>query len=66
MVLGIKGKGLGVMEGRRLSACWGEITEFLRNDPNAVTGYLRKDQDLQLQTERLLLYFRVLWKNRNN
>ncbi len=44
---------MGGMEGRRLFSLVGrEIEEFLEKDPAAVTGYLRRGQDLQVQMER--------------
>jgi len=54
---------LGVMEGRKLFSLVGreygykgkEITEFLRNDPDVVTIYLKKGQDLQVKLESLFL-----------
>ncbi len=59
-----KGKDSGVMEGRRLFSLVGreygykgkEMAEFLGKDPAAVTGYLRRGQDLQDKTERLILF----------
>ena len=32
-----------------------EIAEFLGNDPAAVTGYLRRSQDLRAKMESLIL-----------
>ena len=54
---------MGVMEGRKLFSLVGreygckgkEITEFLRNDPDVVTIYLKKGQDLQVKLESLFL-----------
>ena len=54
-----------VMEGRRLFSLAGReygyegkgIAEFLGKDPAAVTGYLRRGQDLLEKMERLILFF---------
>ena len=58
-----KGKDSGVMEGRELFSLaareYGykgkEIAEFLGKDPAAVTGYLRRGQDLRTRLESLIL-----------
>lgn len=69
-----KGKDSRVMEGRRLFSLAGreygykgkEIAEFLGKDPAAVTGYLRRGQDLREKMERLILFFDGGGKNLNN
>ena len=69
-----KGKDSGVMEGRKLFSLAGreygykgkEIAEFLGKDPAAVTGYLRRGQDLREKMERLILFFDGGGKNLNN
>jgi REP element-mobilizing transposase RayT len=69
-----KGKDSGVMEGRRLFSLMGreygykgkEIAEFLGKDPAAVTGYLRRGQDLQAKLESLLLRLEASVQNLNN
>jgi predicted transcriptional regulator len=53
------------MEGRRLFSLAGreygykgkEIAEFLGKDPAAVTGYLRRGQDLREKMARIILFF---------
>lgn len=60
----LKGKGMDtrVMEGRRLLSLFGreygykgeERAAYLEKDPASVTGYLRRGQDLQSKTERLI------------
>jgi len=69
-----KGKDVGVMEGRRLFSLVGreygykgkEIAEFLGKDPAAVTGYLRRGQDLQAKLESLFVRLEASEKNLNN
>ena len=69
-----KGKDSRALEGRELFSLAGreygykgkEIAEFLRKDPAAVTGYLRRSQDLRAKMERLLLYLNVDGTNLNN
>src|SRR4030043_1119811 len=69
-----KGKDSGVMEGRKLFSLAGreyeykgkEIAEFLGKDPAAVTGYLRRSQDLRAKMERLILRLDAAGKNLNN
>ena len=62
------------MEGRRLLSLTGreygykgkEIAAFLEKDPASVTGYLRRDQDLQSKRERLIFLLDGGRKNLNN
>jgi hypothetical protein len=69
-----KGKDSGVMEGRKLFSLVGneygykgkEIAGFLKKDPAAVTGYLKKGQDLRAKMERLILCLDTVGKNLNN
>jgi putative transposase len=69
-----RGKDTGVMEGRRLLSLTGreygykgkEIAAFLEKDPASVTGYLRRDQDLQSKRERLIFLLDGGRKNLNN
>ena len=69
-----KGKDSGVMEGRRLFSLAGreygyrgrEIAAFLGKDPAAVTGYLRRAQDLRDKKERLILFLDSVGNNLNN
>jgi putative transposase len=69
-----RGKDTGVMEGRRLFSLVGreygykgkEIAAFLGKDPAAVTGYLRRGQDLREKMERLILFFEGGVKSLNN
>ena len=69
-----KGKNSGTMEGRKLFSMVGrqygykgkEIAEFLEKDPAAVTGYLRRSQDLLVKMERLVLRVDGTKKNLNN
>jgi len=69
-----RGKGSGVMEGRRLFSLVGreygykgrEIAEYLGKDPAAVTGYMRREQDLGDKMERLILFLEGTRKNFNN
>ncbi len=69
-----KGKGSGVMEGRKLFSLAGreygykgkEIAEFLGRDPAAVTGYLRGSQELRAKMEALILRLDAVGDNINN
>jgi hypothetical protein len=69
-----KGKDSGVMEGRKLFSLAGreygykgkEIAEFLGKDPAAVTGYLRRGQDLRGKMERLIPRLDASGENLNN
>jgi len=69
-----KGKDSGVMEGRKLFSLAGkeygykgkEIAEFLGKDPAAVTGYLRRSQDLRAKLERLNQRLDAVGENLNN
>ncbi len=62
------------MEGRRLLSLTGReygykgkaIAAFLEKDPASVTGYLRRDQDLQSKRERLIFLLDGGRKNLNN
>ena len=62
------------MEGRKLFSLAGreygykgkEIAEFLGKDPAAVTGYLRRGQDLRAKMKRLILCLNAVGKNLNN
>ena len=69
-----KGKGSGVMEGRRLLSLAGrqygyrgrETATFLGKDPAAVTGYLRAGQDPRPKMEGLFFLLDGVRKNLNN
>jgi len=69
-----RGKNSGVMEGRRLFSLVGreygykgrEIAEYLGKDPAAVTGYVRRGQDLGDEMEKLILFLEGTRKNLNN
>ena len=69
-----RGKNSGVMEGRKLLSLAGreyghkgkEIAEFLGKDPAAVTGYLKRSQDLRAKMESLILRLDAIGKNLNN
>jgi len=69
-----KGKDPGVMEGGKLFSLAGreygykgkEIAEFLDKDPAAVTGYLRRSQDLRAKMEVLILRLGAVGKNLDN
>ncbi len=69
-----KGKDSKVMEGRKMFSLAGkeygykgkEIAEFLGKDPAAVTGYLRRGQDLRGKMERLIPGLEAPGKNLNN
>lgn len=62
------------MEGRKLFSLAGreygykgkEIAEFLGKDPAAVTGYLRRSEDLRAKMEGLILRLDAVGKNPNN
>jgi predicted transcriptional regulator len=43
-----------------------EIADFLGKDPAAVTGYLRRAQDLRDKKERLILFLDSVGNNLNN
>ena len=69
-----KGKDSGVMKGRKLFSLAGreygykgkEIAEFLGKDPAAVTGYLRRGQELRAKMQRLILRLDAGGKHLNN